>query len=153
VHKFWSEISNELLGSELLIAIGLFRKQLFFYCDKWLSLAIREPPTNHQQKKIMHAGQEKWNAAFEAVKSQFEMPDLLPDHSRKEKKFNFGFVKSLKYFKDLWLSCRSLITNLKVEVSLLLSRLSHWHSNQFGHSSYFYNEWSWDHSAGLEATF
>lgn len=35
----------------------------------------------------MHAGQEKWNAAFEAVKSQFEITDLLPDHSRKEKDF------------------------------------------------------------------
>ena len=59
--------------------------------------------------KCTHACEEKWNADYEAVKFQFKVTHLFPDHCPKEKRFfsnlPTGFGKSF-YFPVPFHHCR-----------------------------------------------
>ena len=75
--------------------------------------------------------EENWNAAFEAVKAQFEVPDLHPEQRKEIRSFfqgknvfvnlPTGFGKSL-IFQCLLIVADIFIRNLGVPASLLLSR-------------------------------
>ena len=46
--------------------------------------------------KCAHACEEKWNADYEAVKFQFKVTHLFPDHCPKEKRFFLIYPQALE---------------------------------------------------------